>query len=167
MKQKEIFEQSYIDLADPIFRYIYFRVFNRDIAKDLVQETFYKVWDYLAKGKEIDNIKAFTYRTAHNLLVNSIRNKKPTLSIDELDETIGFDVEDTYQEETRSKNADIASILESFTILKDDDAELMKLRYVDGLSIQEISHISSSSENSISVKIHRLLEKLKKYHQTT
>ena len=167
MNQKEIFEQAYIDLADSIFRYIYFRVFDRDVARDLTQETFYKVWDYLAKDKQIDNIKAFIYRTAHNLLVNSIRNKKQTISIDELRETIDFEVADTQQEENKAQAQDIASILDSFKILKETDAELMKLRYVDGLSIQEISQITSSSENSISVKIHRLLDKLKEYHSTT
>lgn len=167
MNQREIFEQAYIDLADQIFRYIYFRVFDRDIAKDLTQETFYKVWDYFAKDKEIDNLKAFTYKTAHNIVVNSIRNKKPTLSIDELQETVGFEVQDITQEESLQQSHDIASILDSFKILKEKDAEIMKLRYVDGLSIQEIAQIVSSSENSISVKIHRLLEKLREYHQQT
>jgi RNA polymerase sigma-70 factor (ECF subfamily) len=167
MNQREIFEEAYIDLADSIFRYIYFRVFDRDIARDLTQETFYKVWDYLAKGKEIENIKAFTYRTAHNLLVNSIRNKKPIVSIEELEDTIGFEVVDTEQQESKIKAQDIASVLDSFTILKEEDAEIMRLRYVDGLSIQEIAKITSSSENSLSVKIHRLLEKLKEYHSQT
>lgn len=167
MNQREIFEQAYIDLADPIFRYIYFRVFDRDIAKDLTQETFYKVWDYLAKGKDIDNIKAFTYRAAHNIVVNSIRDKKPTVSIDELDETIGFEIADTDQEEAKQQAQDVTSILDSFKILRNQDAEIMKLRYIDDLSIQEIAQITSSSENSISVKIHRLLKKLKTYHNET
>jgi RNA polymerase sigma-70 factor (ECF subfamily) len=167
MSQREIFEQAYMNLADPIFRYIYFRVFDRDIAKDLTQETFYKVWDYIAKGREIDNMNAFIYRTAHNIAVNSIRNKKQSLSIDELEETIGFEIADIQQEELIIKTRDIASILDSFKILKEEEAELMKLRYVDGLSIQEISRVTLISENNISVKIHRLLEKIKKYHLNT
>jgi RNA polymerase sigma-70 factor, ECF subfamily len=165
MNQRDIFEKAYVDLTDSIFRYIYYRVFDRDIAKDLTQETFYKVWDYLAKGKTIDNIKAFTYRTAHNIVVNSIRNKKHALSLEELDETIGFEVSDTIQDELKIKAQDIASIFDSFKILKDKDAELMKLRYIDGLSIEEISKVTSYSENNISVKLHRLIEKLKEYHK--
>jgi RNA polymerase sigma-70 factor (ECF subfamily) len=166
MNQKETFEKAYEELADPIFRYIYYRVFNRDIAKDLTQETFYKVWDYLAKGKSIDNMKAFMYRTAHNIIVNSIRDKKSTVSIEELEETAGFDVKDSDQEESKIQAQDIASILDSFTILKEQDAELMRLRYIDGLSIEEISQITRYSVSNISVKIHRILEKLKQYHNT-
>lgn len=167
MNQKDIFEKAYEDLADPIFRYIYYRVFDREIAKDLTQETFYKVWDYLAKNKEIENMRAFMYRTAHNIVVNSIRDKKPTVSIEELEETIGFEVRDTQQEEALIQTQDIASILNSFTMLKEQDAELMKLRYIDGLSVEEISSITKYSVSNISVKIHRLLEKLKQYHTQT
>jgi RNA polymerase sigma-70 factor (ECF subfamily) len=166
MNQKDIFEKAYEELADPIFRYIYYRVFDRDIARELTQETFFKVWDYIAKGKKIDNIKAFIYRTAHNIMVNSIRNKKQTDSIEALEEEIGFEIKDTQQEETNTQISDIASILDSFTILAEKDAELMRLRYVDGLSIEEISKITRYSVSNISVKIHRLLERLKKYHNT-
>ncbi len=166
MNQKEEFEKAYINFSDQIFRYIYFRIFDKDVAKDLTQETFYKVWDYIAKGNTIENMQAFLYRTAHNTLVNTIRNKKPTISIDELTETIGFELVDTAQEESKTKSQDIASILDSFKILNEKDAELMRLRYVDGLSIEEISDITRYSVSNISVKIHRLLEKLKKYHNT-
>lgn len=167
MNQREIFEQAYVDLADSIYRYIFFRVFDKDIAKDLTQETFFKVWDYIAKDKEIENMKAFIYRTAHNIVVNSIRNKKPVISFEELEAITGIEIADTQQEETKLQNENIASILESFKILSDQDAEIMRLRYVDGLSITEISTITSASENSLSVRIHRLLEKLKKYHSQT
>jgi RNA polymerase sigma-70 factor, ECF subfamily len=164
MNQKDIFEKAYEDLADPIFRYIYYRVFDRDVARELTQETFYKVWDYIVKGKTIDNMNAFLYRTAHNILVNSIRNKKETISIDELEEEIGLEFADIAQEESNTKIRDIASILDSFKILKKQDAEIMRLRYIDGLSVEEISKITQYSVSNISVKIHRILEKLKKYH---
>lgn len=164
MKQKDEFEKAYIDFSDQIFRYIYFRIFDRDIAKDLTQETFYKVWDYIAKGNTIENMQAFLYRTAHNIIVNTIRDKKPSVSIDNLIETIGFELADTEQEESNARLRDIASILDSFKMLNEKDSELMRLRYVDGLSIEEISAITRYSISNISVKIHRILEKLKKYH---
>lgn len=166
MNQKDNFEKAYLDFSDQIFRYIYYRVFDRDVAKELTQETFFKVWDYIAKGNQIENIRAFLYRTAHNTVINSIRDKKQILSIEELQEGLGFDIEDKAQEEKQQEIQDIASILDSFTILKEKEAEIMKLRYVDGLSIEEISEITRYSISNISVKIHRILEKLKKYHNT-
>ncbi len=164
MNQRDIFEQAYIDFGDQIFRYVYFRIFDRDMAKDLTQETFYKVWDYLAKGKEIENVKAFLYRTAHNITVNAIRAKKPVVSLDDMHDNMGYDASDIDAEQAAQNARDVREVVESFTILKPQDADLMKLRYVDGLSVQEISSITQMSENSISVKIHRLIEKLREYH---
>lgn len=164
MNQRDIFEQAYIDFGDQIFRYVYFRIFDRDMAKDLTQETFYKVWDYLAKGKEIENLKAFLYRTAHNVTVNAIRAKKPVVSLDDMHDTMGFDAADTSAEQTVQNARDVREVIDSFSILKPQDADLMKLRYVDGLSVQEISSVTQMSENNISVKIHRLIERLREYH---
>lgn len=164
MNQKDIFEQAYVDHADSVFRYIYFRIFDREAAKELTQETFYKVWDYLAKGKEIDNVKAFLYRTAHNITVNAIRAKKPVSSLEGIQEAMGFDAPDRQEQQFVEDTREVHEIVDSFSILKDEDANLMKMRYVDGLSVQEISSITKVSENAISVKIHRLLEKLRQYH---
>src|SRR5690349_19793406 len=60
------FLQAYDEFADPIFRHCYFRVFRRDRAKELVQETFLRAWEYQLQGKPIENIRAFLYRIANN-----------------------------------------------------------------------------------------------------
>ena len=164
MQQRELFEKAYIDFADSIFRYIYFRTFDREIAKELTQETFFRVWDYAIKGKKIENMRAFLYRTAHNIVVNYIRDKKNSLSIEELQEKIDFDIIDSNQQESRQKEIDMNSIVDSFKILNEEEIELIKIRYFDGLSIEEISKIKEKTVNNISVKIHRIIEKLKKYN---
>lgn len=164
MKERELFEEAYIDLSDSIFRYIYFRVFDKEVAKDLTQETFFKVWDYIVKGKKITNIKAFLYRTAHNIILNYIRDTKKVFSIEELKEKFNFDVIDSNQQESRQREIDINSIIDSFKILTEEEQELIKIRYFDGLSIEEISKIKEKSVNNISVKIYRIIDKLKKYN---
>jgi RNA polymerase sigma-70 factor (ECF subfamily) len=63
--QKE-FEKAYDLYADAIFRHCYLRVSDRELAKDLMQETFMKTWEYLASGKDIDDVRPFLYRTALN-----------------------------------------------------------------------------------------------------
>jgi RNA polymerase sigma-70 factor (ECF subfamily) len=164
MNQKDIFEHAYHEFADSIFRYLYYRVFDRDLARDLTQETFYRVWDYLAGGRNVDNMKAFLYRTAHNIAVNAIRSRRPSASLEHLQDTVGFDAEDEQVSRSAEAEREVREVVESFSILKDKDAELMRLRFVDGLSVQEISSITKVSENSISVKIHRLVQKLREYH---
>lgn len=82
-------EAAYEAYADAIFRHCYFRVFNRELGKELMQETFLRVFEYLSKGNTVDNMRAFLYRVANNLIIDNVRRKKE-LSLDALNEQ-GFD----------------------------------------------------------------------------
>src|SRR3989344_5246570 len=83
-KEKE-FLDAYQQYADAIYRHCYFRVYNKDLAEDLTQETFIKTWKYLSEGKEVKNIKAFLYRVAVNLIIDHSR-KKTALVMDDIKE---------------------------------------------------------------------------------
>ena len=86
------FERAYTILSDPLFRYGLFKVSDRDVALDLVHESFAKAWEYLQSGKRIANLKAFLYKTLRNRIVDHYREKKHD-SLDALSES-GFDPED-------------------------------------------------------------------------
>lgn len=70
------FLDSYREHTDALFRYCYFKTLNRDEAKDMLQETFVKTWEYIRNGGEVINMKAFLYRTAHNIVVDHYRKRK-------------------------------------------------------------------------------------------
>ena len=85
-KNTEIMEQftkAYDELSDAIFRHCWFRIGDRERAKDLMQETFTKSWQYISRGEKVDNLKAFLYRVANNLIIDEYRKKKE-LSLDNL-----------------------------------------------------------------------------------
>jgi RNA polymerase sigma factor (sigma-70 family) len=73
---EEEFVKLYDELADKLFRHCYFRVFNRERAKDLMQETFMRVWKYCNEGHEVKNLKSFLYKVANNLIIDESRKKK-------------------------------------------------------------------------------------------
>src|SRR3989344_3722139 len=84
-QQEQDFKNAYQQYVDAIYRHCYFRVYNKDLAEDLTQETFIKTWKYIAEGKEIKNIKAFLYRVAVNLIIDNSR-KKTALVLDDVKE---------------------------------------------------------------------------------
>lgn len=150
--------QVYDDLADAIFRHCYYRVSDRDVAKDLLQETFTRTWEYIGKGGDIKNIKAFLYRVANNLIIDRFRKKKD-LSLDELQEK-GFDP--GFEEKETLHN--ILDGKYALKILKKMDLkyrQAITMRYVNDLSPREIAAELSESENTISVRVHRGLKKLR------
>lgn len=155
---KEQFITAYTDLQDEIFRYCFFRVYRRDLAKELTQETFTKVWKYLANGKEIEYLKSFIYKTAYHLVIDHNRKKKAG-SLDALLED-GIAFKDT---KVLDKNTRINCIaaLQEIERLPDDYQEVVRLRYLDGLGVKEIAVIVGISENLVSVRIHRGLKQLR------
>jgi len=150
--------QMYDDFADAVFRHCYFRLSDRDKAKDAMQDTFKRIWQYMAKGGEIDNKKAFVFKIANNLIIDSYRKKKEE-SLDAMMDG-GFDVGEDNTESimTLMFAKKIEELLES---LNDKYREVIIMRYIDGFSPKEIAEITSETENNVSVRIYRGLKKLR------
>src|SRR3989344_7572431 len=125
---QEQFIQAYENYADAIFRHCYFRVYNRDLARDLVQETFAKTWEYVTGGTEVKNLRAFLYRVANNLIIDYARKKK-ALSLNVLQEN-GFDPK---HEEKGSLFAmlDAKTVIIRLEELDKKYSEVILMRYVD------------------------------------
>lgn len=152
------FIQAYDELADAIFRHCYFRISDREKAKDMMQDTFMKTWQYLANGGEIQNLKAFLYRTANNLLIDEYRRKK-TDSLDILQEA-GFDP----MGDDADKTINLAEAKTAITAMQKLDEkyrEAVMMRFVDDLSPSEIAKVIGETENVVSVRLRRGLNKLK------
>jgi RNA polymerase sigma-70 factor, ECF subfamily len=157
-KTKE-FVAAYDEYVDAIFRHIYFRVFNKDLAKDLMQETFARTWEYLCRGKEVKNLKSFLYKVANNLIIDEYR-KKRELSLDSL-QVKGFDVEGV-NEERIVRDVENEHALRVIRKLEPHHQEVILMRFIDDLSIKEIAEIIGQSENVVSVRINRGIKEVRK-----
>jgi len=155
---EEKFIKFYEELADPIFRHCFFRVSSRELAKDIVQETFTRVWQYLADGKEISNMKAFLYTTTNNLIIDYYRKRRES-SLETMEES-GFNPSDS-SHEVIVKQAEISQATKLLNELDEPHRSAAIMRYIDGFSPKEIAEITKESENVISVRLHRALQKIK------
>lgn len=156
---KEIFMKSYEEHSDAILRYCHFQTSNREIAIDLVQDTFMKTWGYLSDGKDIDNIKAFLYKVAKNLIID-YRRKKKTFSLDAIMET-GVEFAGDDGTDDAILEFDKKFVIGKLEELDEEAREMLTMRYVNELSIKEISEATGMTANNVSVKIHRSIDKLK------
>ncbi len=156
-KEKD-FLKVYEDLADPVFRHCYFRLSDREKAKDVVQETFKRFWENFEKEK-IENTKAFVFKIANNLIIDLYRKRKEE-SLDTLMED-GFDVGSDDHEAILSSvmGRELTSMLDK---LSDTYRDLIVMRYIDDVPVYEIASIMGLSESAVSVRIHRGLALLRK-----
>ena len=152
--------EAYDAHSDAIYRHCYFRVFKKTRAEELVQDTFMKTWEYMKKGKQIDNIRAFLYKVANNLIIDESRKKKEQ-SLDELIEQ-NILAEPSYREEKIFEhNIILAEVKEKIKNLSEEDQNLITLRYLDDLDPKDISAVTGDSANNVSVKLNRALTRLR------
>lgn len=166
-REKE-FLDAFAHYADMLFRHAYFRLSDREVAVDLTQDAFMKAWEYARGGREILHWKSFLYRVLNNLIVDRYRRKKEksldALLEDDLAETSAFIAVDSRSEiEERTDDKLLIEKVEShFPELSLPQRTVLTLRYIDGFSVKEIAETLGTSENVISVRIHRAVERLKK-----
>ncbi len=138
--------------------YAFFKLNNRGTGEDLVRDTFIKTWSYLMKGGKIDVMKAFLYHVLNNLIVDEYRKRKAT-SLDVLIEK-GF-------EPAAGHSANIFDVLDGKAALLLIQSlpvayqKIMRMRYVQDLSLNAMAIITGQSKNALAVQAHRGLAKLK------
>ena len=160
-EMEQRFFDAYEAYADAIFRHCYFRVSDRELARDIMQESFMRTWEYMASGKDPENIRAFLYRVASNLIIDHYRKKK-AYSLDALSENHGFDP--SSDETDRIIDAsDAKRALMHLPRLPEPYRTVFVMRYVDGFTPREIAETTGEHENTISVRIHRAAKKLRSY----
>lgn len=156
---RQAFLEAYDKHADAIFKHCYFRLFNRERAKEIMQDTFLRAWEQMTKGVEIQNVKAFLYRIATNLIIDDTRKKKMQ-SLDVLQEQ-GFNpsISDTDSIFNRLDGERMKIMIEK---MDQKYANVILMRYVNDLSVKEIAELLGVTQNVVSVRIHRGLKEIKK-----
>ncbi len=163
------FENLYNEHIDQLYRFTLFRVSDKEKAIDIVQDVFFKYFKYLEGSMEVDHEisfshKAFLFKTTRNAIIDHYR-KKQTQSLDDLLES-GFEYSsDEDISHDTSIDIDYKQVLKSIKDLDLESQELIYMRFIEGLSLTDISDITGQKENTISVKIHRILDKLKKRYE--
>ncbi len=153
------FLAAYESHGDAIFRFCALKVSDRELAHDLMQETFAKAWDYARKGNHVEDWKPFLFRTAYNLIVDTYRKKK-SVSLDQLVEDHDFTIVD----ESAETKIDIIDLKRAHAAIMEMDEtyrDVILLRFTEDLPPREIAKILALSENVVSVRLHRGIKALR------
>jgi RNA polymerase sigma-70 factor (ECF subfamily) len=162
-RDQEAFLKAYDLYADDIYRFLYFKVGSEEEARDLVSATFLKVWNYIQNNnlKDYKTLKALLYKTARNLAIDYFRTKKDQVGLET--EPRVREISDPSQNLLRQTEiaADFAQVLNKINELKNEYREAIILRYINELSIKEISETMNKSRGNVRVLIYRALKALR------
>lgn len=155
---KEAFAKIYDYFFDRIYRYVYFRVHMAEVD-DLVEMVFIKAWVNLEKYEKRDvQFSAWIFRIAHNIVIDHRRSHRPLF---EMTEEIEDESEKAAPKRLTEKNLMSEIVRESVDKLKEPYRQVITLKFLLGLSNDEIAEIMNEREGNIRVLQFRALKELK------
>ena len=144
------------EFSDGVYRFLLKNIKNVELARDLVQDSFMKLW---LKRKEVSykKSKSYLFTTAYHTMIDHIR--KYSRQNSDMIERSAFNLESS------DKNySDIKEILDlALDKLPDIQKSVILLRDYEGYSYKEIGGITDLNEAQVKVYIYRARLFLKKY----
>jgi len=164
-KDRKAFVRVYDSHLNDIYRFIYFKVSDKETAEDLTSSVFLKTWDYVQNRqlKDYKSLKSLLYVVARNLVIDHYRKKSQRLDVSYDNEKNPIQIIDEKQDLAKQMNLDLdLGVVEAgLSKLKDEYREAIVLRYVNELSIGEIAEVLGKSKGTVRVLVHRALKTLK------
>lgn len=140
--------------SDGAYRFILHNIRDRDDAKDIVQDTFEKLW-MTYENVNYEKAKSYIFTTAYRTMIDKIRRGKKSARM-----------EDAYlnQAQTTQPAAGIKEVVrEAVAKLPEIQRSVIMLRDYEGYSYQEIGEITGLNESQVKVYIYRARTFLKEY----
>ena len=142
------------DFSDAVYRFLLKNIRDVDVAQDLVQDSFMKLW---IRRKEVNakKRKSYLFSTAYHTMIDHIRKHERMTTIEG---------NEHYIPSTSENYSDLKEILdEAIQLLPDVQRSVVLLRDYEGYSYKEIGEITSLNEAQVKVYIYRARLFLKKY----
>lgn len=154
-----------------LFSFIFYKLMDDDLANDIFQDTFMKIIVTLKEGRYNEEGKFILWakRIAHNLIIDHYRLKSKHIKVSETsydnDEYSIFDLiagkEENVEEQLVSQQIQ-EDLMKMLVCLPENQQEVIKLRFFDGLSFKEIAEQTNTSINTTLGRVRYALINLRK-----
>lgn len=166
-------QNAYADIVNlyqhKLYQICYRMLGNKQEAEDIAQEAFVRAYINLHSYDQKRKFSTWLYRIATNLCIDRIRKKKPDYYLDA--EVAGTDGLDMYSQIAADEKLpeDVVTQMElqdriqyEISRLPDKYRSVIVLKYIEELSLQEISEILDMPLGTVKTRIHRGREALRK-----
>lgn len=159
-KDPEKFGPLYRKYHEQIFRYIYQRMDDQELAFDVTSQVFIKAMSNLHKYEYRGvPFSSWLYRIAKSELYQAFRDRRARRTIN-VESMSLFEMIEEMEEEDSSENK--KKLLLCLKQLSEQNLQLIELRFFERRSFKEIGEIMEITENNAKVKAFRAVKQLKK-----
>jgi len=156
---KNQFVKEILPLNDMLYRFAYRMLQDSELAKDIVQNAYLKLWDIRKELAGTKNKQAFAMRMVQNACLDKIKLRKVTIDVEESTAC----AEPTYD------NIEAVELVKQIICkLPENQKGIIWMRDVEGFSFELISEIMKIPLNNIRVSLSiarkKVREELKKLY---
>lgn len=156
----EAYGTLYDRYVEALYRFIALKVRGREAAEDLTHEVFLVGWQKLPSYHEYGlRFSSWLYRIARNKVIDHYRRERPHDSLETLPEAQLISVGGPAEEMERGMM--ITEVRNSLTRLNDDQRDVVIMRFIEGLTHEEIAEILGKTQGAVRLIQHRALENLR------
>lgn len=159
---QQAFKALYLQFKNPIYAYALKFFKSRELAEELVQEVFMRIWKYRDKLDEQGNISAYLYQIARNSIYEQLkkasRDKELRVTLFSQGSESGMIIETEYTHK---------ELLEVYTravdLLPRQRKKVFQMSRNDNLSHEEIAQILDISKNTVKDQVTKASRFIRKY----
>lgn len=144
-----------------VFSYCVKMVLDRDAAKDVMQETFIRVYENRDRLLKAGSFRAWVYTIARNQCLNHLRRRRRLVPL-EASDAASIPASDVPF--SRLEKSEMIALIETFLArLKEDYREVLVLREYQNLSYEEIAVITRSTLSAVKSRLFKARRKLSEF----
>ncbi|NDK07943.1 sigma-70 family RNA polymerase sigma factor [Candidatus Gracilibacteria bacterium] len=154
----EHFTVIYDTYFDKIYKFVFLKTYDKELAQDITSETFLKALDKINtfKNNRESSFNAWIYRIAYNLIIDDYKVANRTINIDEVLER-SYDLDFAGDLDNKEK---IKEVFRFFDTLNPKHKQILIMRIWDDLSFKEISELTGESVDNCKKIVSRTLSKI-------
>lgn len=154
------FTQIYNEYKSAIYKFCLIKLGDSDSAEDCMQNAFMVLYKRMLNKEEINNPRAFLYKTASNFVMKAIESKAKESS-----KTVPIsEYEDKAVDNQNNIDSDIDYELlnkQLNELLNPDEQLLLKYKYIYDFTIEETAKQLNITKPAVAKRLQRLREKIK------
>lgn len=158
---KRHFASFYRLHAVKIYKFVYYRVAgNKELAHDLTQDVFLKAFEAFERYDPAVSKTSWIYTIARNHIINHHAKTRPGVTLEDIEGSM------IASEDVRERFADRLEhqkLLDAVGKLPPVDAELIRMKYLEGWAFDELADIFGKKSGALRVQAGRALKQVKKF----
>ena len=158
LRDPDAFGEFYQTCKADIYRFVLARTTSEEIAEDLTSEVFLKACQYLfEEQRAVEHLRGLLFSIARTSVIDHFRRTTVREEVVAPDDPFFENLVDHAPSATDTVDTKLAwgTLMEQLKMLRREYREALALRFMDDLSIEEISVVLGKSTGSVRVLIHR------------